>query len=93
MANTIICGMDAHDNTLSNRIGMDRETPETKTVKNTQDGRQKLIQHLKAIAHKNEEARIIIAYEASPLGFGIYELRRTGRKSMMSGMRRGSLSC
>jgi transposase len=73
MPNTIICGMDAHDNTLSNRIGVNRETPETKTVKNTQDGRQKLIQHLKAIAHKNEEARIIIAYEASPLGFGIYD--------------------
>ncbi|MBA7697586.1 hypothetical protein ES703_106253 [subsurface metagenome] len=33
MSNTIICGMDAHDNTLSNRIGVNRETPETKTVK------------------------------------------------------------
>lgn len=73
MTNTIICGMDAHDNTLSNRIGVNRESPETKTVKNTQDGRQKLFQYLRALAQKNEEARIIVAYEASPLGFGIYD--------------------
>ena len=73
MTNTIICGMDAHDNTLSNRIGVNRETPETKTVKNTQDGRQKLFHYLRALAQKNEEARIIVAYEASPLGFGIYD--------------------
>jgi hypothetical protein len=39
MLHTIICGMDAHDNTLANRIGVDREAPETMTVKNTQDGR------------------------------------------------------
>ena len=73
MPNAIICGMDAHDTTLSNRIGVNRETPETKTVKNTQEGRQKLFQHLKALTHKNEEARIMVAYEASPLGFGIYD--------------------
>ena len=48
MTNSIICGMDAHDNTLSNRIGVNRGTPETKTVKNTQDGRQKLFKYLKS---------------------------------------------
>ncbi len=73
MTNNIICRMDAHDNTLSNRIGVNRETPETKIVKNTQEGRQKLFQYLKSLAQKNEEARIIVAYEASPLGFGIYD--------------------
>jgi len=69
----IICGMDAHDNTLSNRIGVNRESSETKTVKNTRDGRQKLFKYLRALAQKNDEARIIVAYEASPLGFGIYD--------------------
>jgi transposase len=73
MSNTIICGMDAHDNTLSNRIGVNRETPETKKVKNTQDGRQKLFKYLGTLAQKNDETRIIVAYEASPLGFGIYD--------------------
>ena len=73
MANTIICGMDAHDNTLSNRIGVNRGTPETKAVKNTQDGRQKLFNYLRALAEKHEGARIIVAYEASPIGFGIYD--------------------
>ena len=73
MSNTIICGMDAHDNTLTNRIGVNRETPETKTVRNTQDGRQGLFRHLKDLAQKNDGARIVVAYEASPLGFGIYD--------------------
>ena len=73
MANTIICGMDAHDNTLSNRIGVNRGNPETKAVKNTQDGRQKLFNYLKALAEKHEGARIVVAYEASPIGFGIYD--------------------
>ena len=54
MSNTIICGMDAYDKTLSNRIGVNRETPETKTVKNTQEGRQKLFQYLRALAQNNE---------------------------------------
>ncbi|KKL62581.1 hypothetical protein LCGC14_2183760, partial [marine sediment metagenome] len=70
---TIICGMDAHDNTLSNRIGVNREAPETMTVKNTLDGRQKLFHYLKDLAQKKDGARIIVAYEASPLGFGIYD--------------------
>ena len=33
MTNTIICGMVAHDNSLSNRIGVNRETSESQTVK------------------------------------------------------------
>jgi len=73
MTNTIICGMDAHDNTLTNRIGVNREAPETMTVGNTQDGRQKLFRYLKDLARENDGARIIAAYEASPLGFGIYD--------------------
>jgi len=73
MLHTIICGMDAHDNTLTNRIGVDREAAETMTVKNTQDGRAKLFQHLHDLAQEFEEARILVAYEASPIGFGIYD--------------------
>ena len=73
MMNTIICGMDAHDNTLTNRIGVNTEAPETMTVKNTLDGRQKLFHYLKDLAQKKDGARIIVAYEASPLGFGIYD--------------------
>ncbi len=50
MSNTIICGIDAHDNTLSNRIGVNCETPETKTVKKMQDRRQKLFQYIRDLA-------------------------------------------
>jgi transposase len=65
--------MDAHDNTLTNRIGVDREDPESMTVKNTQEGREKLFRHLKELAQGYEGARILVAYEASPIGFGIYD--------------------
>lgn len=73
MIKTIICGIDAHDNTLTTRIGINRETPEKRTVKNTQDGRQELFGYLKDLAQQNDGARIIASYEASPLGFGIYD--------------------
>jgi len=73
MSHTIICGMDAHDNTLTNRIGVDREAAETMTVRNTQEGREKLFQHLKELAREYEGARILVSYEASPIGFGIYD--------------------
>jgi transposase len=73
MLHTIICGMDAHDNTLTNRIGVDREAAEIMTVKNTQEGREKLFQHLQDLAQEHNEARILVAYEASPVGFGIYD--------------------
>jgi transposase len=65
--------MDAHDNTLTNRIGVDREAAETMTVRNTHDGRQRLFQHLKDLAQEHEGVRIVAAYEASTLGFGIYD--------------------
>ena len=34
MINTIICGIDAHDNTLTTRIGVNHEISEKKMVKN-----------------------------------------------------------
>jgi hypothetical protein len=54
MLHTIICRMDAHDTTLTNRIEVDREAPETMTVRNTQDGREKLFQHLKRLAQEHK---------------------------------------
>lgn len=73
MLHTIICGMDAHDNTLTNRIGVDRGAAESMSVRNTQEGREKLFHHLKGLAQEHEGARILVAYEASPIGFGIYD--------------------
>jgi transposase len=71
MVGTIICGIDAHDNTLTCCIGVDRESPEVRGIKNTRRGREWLILYLKYLVEGNEEARIIVAYEASTLGFGI----------------------
>jgi hypothetical protein len=65
--------MDAHDNTLTNRIGVDRGAAESMSVRNTQEGREKLFHHLKGLAQEHEGARILVAYEASPIGFGIYD--------------------
>ena len=78
MSNTIICGMDAHDNTLSNRIGVDRETPETKTVKNTRDGRQKLIKYLKKLGLYRDTLIIFNADHGE--SFGEHNYFKHGRK-------------
>jgi len=69
----IICGMDAHDNTLTNRIGVGRGDGESMTVRNTKERREKLFQYLRDVAQANDGERIIVAYEASPIGFGIYD--------------------
>ncbi len=70
---TIICGIDAHDNTLTCCIGVDREVPELRRIKNTRNGREWLICYLKDLAGQNGGSRIVAAYEASTLGFGIYD--------------------
>lgn len=73
MKEVIICGTDAHDNTLVNRIGINSLEPETRIYSNTRSGRATLYGYLKKVASNNGGKRIVLAYEASTLGFGIYD--------------------
>ena len=55
------------------RIGIDCAEPVTRTVLNSQGGRRSLIEELKREALAREGANVVLAYEASGLGFGWYD--------------------
>ena len=76
MAKAIICGTDAHDNSLVNQIGVDSGEAELKETGNTAAGRKKLFAQLKRLAKQHGAERIVLAYEASPLGFCLYDACR-----------------
>ena len=73
MSKSIICGTDAHDNSLVCRIGVGRDEPETQRFRNTRKGRKKVFAHLRRLKREHGAERIVLAYEASSLGFGIYD--------------------
>jgi transposase len=65
-------GCDLHDKTMTLRIAVDRDEPETMSLKNTRTERAKLIQRLKQRAAACQ-ARVLLAYEASSQGFGFHD--------------------
>lgn len=73
MSKAIICGTDAHDNSLVCRIGVDIEEPETRTFGNTRSGRKNMFGYLEKLKREHYAERVVMAYEASSLGFGIYD--------------------
>ena len=73
MQEVIICGTDAHDSSLVNRIGINALEPETRIYSNTRNGRAALYGYLKKLAASHGVKRVILGYEASTLGFGIYD--------------------
>jgi len=73
MANYIICGIDAHEESLFCWIAIDKETPKVMKYANTMDGRDSLFWELKDLSNANGDAKVAVAYEASPLGYVLYD--------------------
>lgn len=73
MGKCIMIGCDLHDASMLLKIAVDREEPETRTVKNTVPGRQAMIADLLKRAQALGGARVVFAYEASGQGFGLYD--------------------
>lgn len=73
MRNVIMIGCDLHDVSMILKIAQDRQTAETRTVKNTAAGRTAMIADLRRRATAAGGARVIFAYEASGQGFGLYD--------------------
>jgi transposase len=73
MVNCIFVGCDLHEQTLVNRIAVGRGQSERKTFRNTESGREKLIEALKAKSKEEKGAPIIFAYEASGQGFVLHD--------------------
>lgn len=73
MSNYIIVGCDLHDESIVLKIAHNCEQPDTRTIANTMTGRRKLIELLKKRAVTAGNAKVVVAYEASSQGFGLYD--------------------
>jgi transposase len=70
----IMAGCDLHDKTMLVKASEGRQKARTRSFRNTQGGRQEMIGWLRAMAPAESGAvRIVLAYEASGLGFGLYD--------------------
>lgn len=74
MANTIMVGCDLHDRSMLIRFAIDSAKPQQKSFRNDADGRKRMIALLKLLAREHNSTRIVFAYEASGLGFGLCDL-------------------
>ncbi len=72
MRKVIMIGCDLHDASMLLKIAEGREEPKVRSVKNTPQGRGRMIRDLKQQA-KTSDAEIVFAYEASGQGFGLYD--------------------
>jgi transposase len=66
-------GCDLHDKTMLLKVAVGREAPQTLNLLNTPEARVKMIADLKQRARQAQAERIVFAYEASGLGFGLYD--------------------
>jgi transposase len=66
-------GCDLHEKTMLLKAAVGREEPVRRTFRNTTAGRRAMIGWLEAWAQEAGGARVVLAYEASCLGFGLYD--------------------
>ena len=76
MGKYIMLGMDVHDATLVIKMAIGTQPPATRRVDNTPQGRRKLWAELHALARSTGVERVVMAYEASCLGFGLCDEAR-----------------
>jgi transposase len=69
----MLCGIDAHDKTLVCCWAVNKDAPAKKTYENSASGLQELITQLREDAQVEHSEQIVLAYEASALGFGLYD--------------------
>jgi transposase len=71
MSKVIMAGCDLHDRSMLIRYAVDSAEPQQLTFKNDATDRKRMILRLKSLAKKSGVKRIVFAYEASGLGYGL----------------------
>jgi transposase len=71
MTQVIMIGCDLHDRTMLLRYAVGTSTPQQLSYPNDAAGRRRMISRLTNLAKKNGAERIVFAYEASGLGYGL----------------------
>jgi len=75
----IMVGCDLHDRSMLLRWAMDQNAPQTRNVRNTMVGRKEMIEWLTSQSQMAGGAKVVLVYEASGQGFGLYdELTQAG---------------
>ena len=73
MSKVIMIGCDLHDASMLLKIAEGRGEPETRSFRNSEQGRQGMIADLGRRSTDASGVRVVFAYEASSLGFGLYD--------------------
>lgn len=73
MAEFIIVGLDVHDKNMLMKVAADGASPETRSFANTRDGRRAMFAEFRRRKKKVRASRVVVAYEASGAGFGLYD--------------------
>lgn len=71
--NYVICGIDTHEKNLVCKVCIDKGKAIRQDFNNTKKGRKALFTMLKILKKKNNATKIVCAYEASTLGYGLYD--------------------
>ena len=74
MSNVITVGCDLHDRSMLLKTAFGRNKAEQKSFLNDVENRLKMVNYLRRFADKHHAKRIVFVYEASGLGFGLYDL-------------------
>lgn len=53
MKRIVMCGADVHDNSMTTRLAVNKEEPETRVFRYTTNGRRSLLKYLKLVARKH----------------------------------------
>ncbi len=73
MTHFILTGADVHDANMLLKTAVDSKTPQKRTFSNDSAGRRAMIKYLQNMSAAAGGAKIVFAYEASGLGFGLYD--------------------
>ena len=73
MTHCIMSGLDLHDATLVLQTALDKGPEQRMTFDHTAKGKRKMVSELRKRAKAAGGARIVVAYEASGLGYQLYD--------------------
>ncbi len=73
MKHVIMIGCDLHDENMMLMVAVDQGSPERRCYPNHARGRRAMLESLGKMASACGGARVVLAYEASSLGFGLHD--------------------
>ena len=74
MSKVIMIGCDLHDRNMLLKVAVGTAQSQQLSYENDKSGRRRMIHRLRSLAEKHRSNRIVFAYEASGLGYGLSDL-------------------